>query len=140
MASWIFEPGHTEAAFRARHMMVVWVCGLFKDVHGRMGLDWERPLETTFEGEIDATRVWTGEPDRDAHLRSADFLDVGNHPRIAFRGRRRAHRRCDLQGGGRPHAARSHPLGHVRRRLPRPVADAVLGGGGEPRQHAPDRL
>ncbi|MBA3421414.1 MAG: YceI family protein [Thermoleophilaceae bacterium] len=87
MASWIFEPGHTEAAFRARHMMVVWVRGLFKDVHGRMELDWERPLETTLKGEIDATRIWTGEPDRDAHLRSADFLDVDNHPSITFRGR-----------------------------------------------------
>ena len=36
MTAWTFEPGHTEAAFRARHMMVTWVRGLFKDVHGHM--------------------------------------------------------------------------------------------------------
>ena len=86
MATWIFEPGHTEAEFRARHMMVTWVRGLFKDIHGRLELDWERCLNATFEGVIDATGVWTGEPNRDAHLRSADFVDVENHPKITFTG------------------------------------------------------
>src|SRR3954464_13416866 len=87
MGTWIFEPGHTEAEFRARHMMVTWVRGLFKDIHGQMELDWDRCLEATFEGEIDAAGIWTGEPVRDAHLRSADFFDVENHPTIRFAGR-----------------------------------------------------
>lgn len=87
MATWIFEPGHTEAEFRARHMMVTWVRGLFKDVHGTMELDTNRWLDTTFAGEIDASGLWTGEPARDAHLRSADFFDVETHPKITFNGR-----------------------------------------------------
>ena len=87
MATWIFEPGHTEVGFRARHMMVTWVRGLFKDIHGRLEFEWDDCLSSTFEGHIDATRVWTGEPIRDEHLRSADFFDVENHPKIAFRGR-----------------------------------------------------
>jgi polyisoprenoid-binding protein YceI len=87
MATWIFEPGHTEAEFRARHMMVTWVRGLFKDIHGRLELDFDRCLDATFDGEIDARGIWTGEPDRDAHLRSADFLDVEQHPKITFSGR-----------------------------------------------------
>lgn len=85
--TWIFEPGHTAAEFRARHMMVTWVRGSFKDIHGRLHLDWEHCLDATFEGEIAAAGIWTGEPDRDAHLRSADFFDTDNHPTIAFRGR-----------------------------------------------------
>jgi polyisoprenoid-binding protein YceI len=87
MSTWIFEPGHTEAEFKARHMMVSWVRGLFKDIHGTLELDFDRCLEATFEGEIDATGIWTGQPQRDEHLRSADFLDVENHPRLTFTGR-----------------------------------------------------
>jgi polyisoprenoid-binding protein YceI len=87
MATWILEPGHTEIEFRARHMMVTWVRGLFKDVHGSLELDFDRPLQATFRGEIAATGVWTGQQERDEHLRSADFFDVEQHPKIAFSGR-----------------------------------------------------
>ena len=68
-------------------MMVTWVRGLFKDIHGRLELDFDNCLEATFHGEIDANGIWTGEPNRDAHLRSADFFDVENHPKIVFDGR-----------------------------------------------------
>src|SRR2546426_8387901 len=79
MSTWMLEPGHTEVEFRARHMMVTWVRGLFKDIHGWLELDWEHCLDATFEGEIDPTGIWTGEAQRDEHLRSADFFDVENH-------------------------------------------------------------
>jgi polyisoprenoid-binding protein YceI len=87
MGTWIFEPGHTAAEFRARHMMVTWVRGLFKDIRGTVEFDREQCMNTSFEGRIDATRIWTGEDMRDAHLRSADFFDVDNHPAITFAGR-----------------------------------------------------
>jgi polyisoprenoid-binding protein YceI len=87
LPTWILEPGHTEAEFRARHMMVTWVRGLFKNIRGTVEWDRESFEATTFKGRIDATGLWTGEPERDAHLRSADFFDVENHPLITFEGR-----------------------------------------------------
>lgn len=86
MAKWFFEPGHTAAGFRARHMMVTWVRGHFKNVHGTLDFDPDRPEAASVDVTIDAAGLWSGEPDRDAHLKSADFLDVENHPTITFRG------------------------------------------------------
>ena len=86
MAKWFFEPGHTAAEFCARHMMVTYVRGHFKNVRGRLVFDPANPRATSVEVTIDAVGLWTGEPDRDAHLKSADFLDVEKHPKIVFKG------------------------------------------------------
>jgi len=86
MAKWTFEPGHTAAEFCARHMMVTYVRGYFKDVHGTLNFNLENPGDSSVEIIIDARKIWTGEPARDAHLRSADFLDVENFPEITFKG------------------------------------------------------
>jgi polyisoprenoid-binding protein YceI len=86
VAIWTFEPGHTAAEFRARHMMVTYVRGAFKNVHGTLTFDPGNPRLSSVEATIDASAIWTGEPQRDAHLRSADFLDVEHHPQITYRG------------------------------------------------------
>ena len=86
MAKWTFEPGHTSAEFCARHMMVTYVRGHFKNVHGTLEFDPANPKNSSVDVTIDARGLWTGEPDRDAHLRSSDFLDVDNYPVIAFQG------------------------------------------------------
>jgi polyisoprenoid-binding protein YceI len=82
---WTFEPGHTAAEFRARHMMVTWVRGAFKNVRGTMHFDPGHPENASFEASADARELWSGEPERDAHLRSADFLDVENFPQLTLR-------------------------------------------------------
>lgn len=79
---WEFEPGHTAAEFRCRHMMVTWVRGHLKNVKGSLEFDPNDPTRSSVEAEIDARGIWTGEPERDEHLRSADFLDVEHHPKI----------------------------------------------------------
>ena len=84
MAKWVFEPGHTAAEFRARHMMVSWVRGHFKDVHGALEFDPDHPAPLALEATLQVAKLWTGEPQRDDHLRSGDFLDAGQHPAITF--------------------------------------------------------
>ncbi len=84
MARWMFEPGHTAAEFCVRHMMVTHVRGHFKNVHGNLGFDPNHPEASLTNVKIDARSIWTGEPDRDSHLRSSDFLDADRFPEILF--------------------------------------------------------
>jgi polyisoprenoid-binding protein YceI len=67
-------------------MMVTHVRGAFKNVHGTLEFDPDSPRLSSVQATIDATGIWTGQPQRDAHLRSADFLDVENFPQITFKG------------------------------------------------------
>jgi polyisoprenoid-binding protein YceI len=86
MAKWTFEPGHTAAEFRARHMMVTYVRGHFKNVHGTLEFDPDNAINSSVEVQIDVAGIWTGVKERDDHLRSADFLDVDHYPEITFAG------------------------------------------------------
>jgi polyisoprenoid-binding protein YceI len=82
---WFFEPGHTAAQFRARHMMVTWVRGSFKNVTGSLEFDPARPRELSVEAVLPASACWTGVGARDDHLRSADFLACEQYPEIRFK-------------------------------------------------------
>jgi len=66
-------------------MMVTNVRGHFKNVHGVLEFDPENPRSSRVEVTIQAGAIWTGENDRDAHLRSSDFLDTMSHGVITFR-------------------------------------------------------
>jgi len=86
MSRWTFEPGHTAAEFCVRHMMVTHVRGHFKNVHGTLEFDPQAPAASRVDAVLDARGLWSGEPDRDAHLKSPDFLDIERFPEIRFRG------------------------------------------------------
>lgn len=86
MPKWTFEPGHSAAEFRARHMMVTYVRGAFKNVRGTLDFDAANPGLSAVEAVMDTAEIWTGEPKRDDHLRSPDFLDVERFPQITFKG------------------------------------------------------
>jgi polyisoprenoid-binding protein YceI len=75
---------HTRIGFRARHAMVTTVRGTFTEFEGSAHLDTADPTASRVELRIDAGSLDTGQSDRDAHLRSADFLDVEQFPEITF--------------------------------------------------------
>ncbi|MBI3014949.1 MAG: YceI family protein [Candidatus Tectomicrobia bacterium] len=81
---WEFEPGHSAAEFCCRHMMVTWIRGHFKNVRGSLEFDPQAPDKSSVRAEMDGAAVWTGEKDRDEHLRAAAFLDAGIYPKITF--------------------------------------------------------
>jgi polyisoprenoid-binding protein YceI len=85
---WQIDPAHSAAHFSVRHLMISNVRGEFTKVSGNAVLDPTDPSKSTIEVIIDATSIDTREPQRDEHLRSADFLDVANHPTITFRSKK----------------------------------------------------
>src|SRR5687768_1652255 len=86
--TWQIDPTHSAVEFAVKHMMFTTVRGRFKDVKGTIEVDEKNPGRSVVDVEIAAASIDTGAADRDAHLRSADFLDVENHPTITFRSRR----------------------------------------------------
>jgi len=67
-------------------MMVTYVRGHFKNIHGTLDFDPKRPSNSSVKVQIDTSGIWTGVKERDDHLRSADFLDVEHHSQITFEG------------------------------------------------------
>jgi polyisoprenoid-binding protein YceI len=113
MAKWFFEPGHTAAGFSVRHMMVTFVRGHFKDIHGTLVFDPADPGATSVEATIEAAGIWTGEAARDAHLKSEDFLDVEKYPKITF-----AAKQVELSGADEAVLMGELTIGGITRTVP----------------------
>jgi polyisoprenoid-binding protein YceI len=85
---WTIDPNHSTVEFSAKHMMFATVKGRFGSVSGTIDFDPANPTAGSVNVEIDAASVDTRVADRDKHLRSADFFDVENFPKLTFRSTR----------------------------------------------------
>ena len=83
--AWQVDSVHSHVGFTVKHMMVTTVRGRFTSYRGKVTLDPKDFSHSTFEGEIDVASIDTGNADRDNHLRTNDFFDVANHPKIFFK-------------------------------------------------------
>lgn len=86
--TWQIDPSHTLLEFAAKHMMITTVKGRFTGVQGTIQWDQADIARSSAEVTVDVNSLTTGDEKRDAHLRSADFFDVENHPTITFKSTR----------------------------------------------------
>jgi polyisoprenoid-binding protein YceI len=82
--TWTIDPTHTRLGFVARHAMVTKVRGQFDEFAGTLVIDAANPTASTAQVTVQLASINTGTPDRDAHLRSADFFDVENNKEMTF--------------------------------------------------------
>ncbi|MCX8063422.1 MAG: YceI family protein, partial [Anaerolineales bacterium] len=86
--SWKIDTAHSEINFTVRHMMISNVRGRFERFEGRVEFDEQNPTNSSVEVKIEAASINTREPQRDAHLKSPDFLDVEKFPYLIFKSKK----------------------------------------------------
>lgn len=82
---WQLDPAHTLVEFAAKHLMITTVKGRFTDVSGTIHMDEANPAASSVDAVINAGSIDTRTDQRDAHLKSADFLEVERYPEITFK-------------------------------------------------------
>jgi polyisoprenoid-binding protein YceI len=87
MERWIIDPNHSSAVFEVRHMMVTWIIGRFNKVSGTLQFDPSQVAKSSVDAEIEASSICTGNDQRDDDLKSENYLDVKQFPKITFRSR-----------------------------------------------------
>lgn len=87
---WTIDPLHSRVGFSVRHLGVAKVRGYFTDVDAAIEIG---PTldDSTVTATVALSSIDTGQPDRDAHVRSADFLEVERRPTMTFRSTRLHH-------------------------------------------------
>ena len=83
--TYALDPAHTTAEFVVRHLMITKVRGRFTSVTGTIVVPDGSNVPDSVDVTIDASSIDTREPQRDAHLKSADFLEAEKYPAITFK-------------------------------------------------------
>jgi polyisoprenoid-binding protein YceI len=83
--TWNIDPAHSTAEFKVKHMMISNIKGHFAKISGALTLNESDLASSRVEAAIDAASIETRDAQRDAHLRSADFLDVEKFPTLSFK-------------------------------------------------------
>jgi polyisoprenoid-binding protein YceI len=83
--SWKIDPAHSSAEFKVKHMMISNVKGSFSGISGTLTEDPADPTRSHVEASVDISTISTGDAQRDAHLKSADFFNHEQHPTMSFK-------------------------------------------------------
>ena len=84
VGTWDIDAAHSTVGFSVRHMMVSKVRGYFREFSGEL-VTAEDPTQSSVTATVNMDSIDTRQEQRDAHIRSADFFDVGNHTVMTFR-------------------------------------------------------
>jgi polyisoprenoid-binding protein YceI len=83
--TWNIDPAHSVAEFKVKHMMISNVKGRFSKLSGALVFDESNLANSRIEVSAEAGSIQTGDEQRDAHLKSADFFDIEKFPSLSFK-------------------------------------------------------
>jgi len=83
----VIDPSHSKIQFKVKHLMISNVLGSFKEFEGKASMVENDFSTTKVSVTIKTASIDTEAPDRDTHLKSADFFDVEKYPEIVFEGK-----------------------------------------------------
>jgi polyisoprenoid-binding protein YceI len=84
MTKWKIDPAHSEVNFKVKHLVVSTVRGNFDKFDATIETNKEDFSDAVIKFEADVNSINTKNEQRDAHLKSADFFDAENHPKMSF--------------------------------------------------------
>lgn len=82
---WSIDPTHSEVGFKVKHMMFTNVSGKFKTYDAEITTEDDDFTRSEISFSADINSIDTNNTDRDNHLKSADFFDAENHPKLTFK-------------------------------------------------------
>ena len=84
MSTWTIDPAHSEVQFKVKHLVISTVTGSFKNFEGTLVADKEDFSDSKISFSADIDSIETNNAQRDGHLKSPDFFDAANHPKLTF--------------------------------------------------------
>lgn len=87
ITTWKIDPVHSEVSFKVKHMMISTVTGHFKEFHASLLTGGDVTTINSLQAEIEVSSLSTNNEDRDNHLKSDDFFNADDYPKIIFKGK-----------------------------------------------------
>lgn len=84
MATWTIDPTHSEIGFKVKHLVISTVSGKFTSFEGTLNATKDDFTDGTIQFSAEIDSIHTGNEQRDGHLKSPDFFDAVNHPKLTF--------------------------------------------------------
>ena len=85
ITKWAIDPTHSEIGFKVKHMMFTNVSGTFGTYDAAITTEDDNFENASIEFSAEIASISTNNADRDNHLKSGDFFDAENHPKLSFK-------------------------------------------------------
>jgi len=85
LTKWVLDPMHSEVQFKVKHLVISTVSGFFKSFEGELDTANDDFTDASISFSLDINSIDTNQTQRDEHLKSAEFFNAAEYPKISFK-------------------------------------------------------